>query len=361
LLTAFGLTLFRILYFGYPLPNTYYAKVEPDKLLSTFHGAKYLLHFLLAYKIAAVLCGLAIGSLVVAWAARPCLGSKDTGEPPVPQSRPRLFIACALVMTGLLLPVPGGGDHFAAFRFYQSVWPLFILPALCLLHQFVQRNTLLWIIALTFVPIFFLSDPISWHNIAASPDLSLDREFELARTGRRTGMALNTLFPDRPPSVGVITAGGIAMTYRGPCVDLLGLNNVTMGHSPGDRQGPKNHAAFDPSIFWLLHPNIVHPVMRIGGTDEAACRDVEALAMGLLKNLPEDREFRIRYLLAVVRPATGDLVPDLRFYVPRGMPPDFDPSRQHGPQLLVAYFDRATLDRVRQSGFTVKVYQTIRK
>ena len=39
--TLAGLTLFRLLYFGYPLPNTYYAKVSPDRVYAALDGATF--------------------------------------------------------------------------------------------------------------------------------------------------------------------------------------------------------------------------------------------------------------------------------------------------------------------------------
>lgn len=39
----------------------------------------------------------------------------------------------------------------------------------------------------------------------------------------------------------------------------MGLNNVGMGHSPGDRVGQKNHAAFSVPVFWELRPDLVVP------------------------------------------------------------------------------------------------------
>ena len=46
LLTLSALTLFRLLYFGYPLPNTFYAKVSPSLLYNLKLGGGYLLAFI---------------------------------------------------------------------------------------------------------------------------------------------------------------------------------------------------------------------------------------------------------------------------------------------------------------------------
>lgn len=46
--TIIGLILWRLSYFGYPLPNTYYAKVSSDILSNLKHGIGYLYRFLSA-------------------------------------------------------------------------------------------------------------------------------------------------------------------------------------------------------------------------------------------------------------------------------------------------------------------------
>jgi hypothetical protein len=79
-------------------------------------------------------------------------------------------------------------------------------------------------------------------------------EFSIASKGVLNGNNLNALFFDsdqaKNPKVGVITAGGFAYAYSGTVYDLMGLNNVEMGHSIGDRHGFKNHAAFNKDIFF---------------------------------------------------------------------------------------------------------------
>ena len=56
--TALGLTVYRWLYFGYPLPNTFYAKVSPSVGYNFREGTEYLLRSLINSPIAA--CALAI-------------------------------------------------------------------------------------------------------------------------------------------------------------------------------------------------------------------------------------------------------------------------------------------------------------
>ena len=95
-----------------------------------------------------------------------------------------------------------------------------------------------------------------WNHIESD----IQHEFDLARGGRELGHQLNELLPaDKNISLGLITTGGIGYTYRGPLLDLMGLNNVLMGHSPGERRGNKNHAAFNASVFFQLSPDVVDP------------------------------------------------------------------------------------------------------
>ena len=92
-------------------------------------------------------------------------------------------------------------------------------------------------------------------------------DFTLAIRGRALGDLLNKFMkriefnadavPDtQPMSLGTLTTGGIGYTYAGRKLDLLGLNNVSMAHSAGDRRGNKNHAAFNRDVFFELMPDL---------------------------------------------------------------------------------------------------------
>jgi len=75
------------------------------------------------------------------------------------------------------------------------------------------------------------------------------------------GSTLNAAFPEAgaAPAVGVWQAGAIAYVYHGSARDLLGLNWVAMGHSPGDRVGIRAHSAFDADVFWEAPPELMLP------------------------------------------------------------------------------------------------------
>jgi hypothetical protein len=85
-------------------------------------------------------------------------------------------------------------------------------------------------------------------------------EFTLAKEGMEDGSAFSALFRDITPRpvIGVIAAGGIARTYDGRIEDLMGLNNLMVAHSQGERKGVKNHAAFEVYLFEKINVDVLN-------------------------------------------------------------------------------------------------------
>ncbi|HYF65939.1 MAG TPA: hypothetical protein VD886_24125 [Herpetosiphonaceae bacterium] len=236
-----ALTIFRLAYFGYPLPNTYYAKVSADTAYNVRQGQKYFKRFIkenrfILISVSMGLLGITAPSKDIVWATM----------------KSALFI-----LIGLVAPMLTGGDHFDLFRFYQPIWPLLILPVIFAYPVIEKkiRGSGYVLLACAAVAIALLFND-RWRD-SVMPQRIVG-EFHWAEQGRRTGNMLNTLFPDRP-LIGVVTAGGIGFTYEGPIFDTMGLNSVLVAHAPGDRYGIKNHAAFNPTIFMQQHPMLFMP------------------------------------------------------------------------------------------------------
>ena len=267
-----GLTVFRLLYFGFPFPNTYYAKVSPDRLYSLREGWIYFSAFLetngwlpvLLSAAVLVAAGWTLAGLVACYRKRTLhLNEWDV----------MAYAGSAAILIGLLIPIWVGGDHFASFRFYQPVWPLLPIPLCYLVSRLVQGLLRRWgtriteghqrlllsavnlLLALFLTRSFMLSNNAKWDRLEKS---ELHVDYEVAYDGRYFGETLNQLFEGiPPPSMGAITAGGFKLAYRGEVIDLMGLNNVAMGHAPGERKGIKNHAAFNKDVFYLLQPDVM--------------------------------------------------------------------------------------------------------
>ena len=299
IVTLAALTIWRLLYFGYPLPNTYYVKMSPDTLYNLGQGFNYLLAFL--YMNPIVLLGVipAIVALLMngRWFARAVVrpGSASASDP-----RLQYVAISLIVLVALLVPVYMGGDHFENFRFYQPAWPLFILPAFALLRvlKIQAPRPLGYLVAFLVILAAFLLPKANWFNQAYRN--SLIHEITVAQEGQEVARAMNQLFAGDLPSVGVVRAGAVALTYGGEVIDLIGLNNTTMAHSPGDRKGLKNHAAFNADVFFDQRPAIMLPTALSPEADMKAIQEKMTWDNAVLKGLLVDPRFSAAYELVTI-------------------------------------------------------------
>lgn len=286
------LLAWRLHTYGYPFPNTYYAKVTPFDVMNYVKGGWYCIRFVFSNP-------LLTGSI----AALPYLLFRHRNQ------RDIRFFLPLMCVAGLLLPVLSGGDHFGSYRFYQILYPLLVSIPLLLVRT-VRLDTLRSIAsefiatpsARTIIGAFVLCVVLpTWYGIDTQS--KLHHEFVIAQTGRATGKIMNALFQDEPnkPVVGTIAAGGIGLTYRGTLQDLMGLNDPVMAHQSTDRKGYKNHAIFDKAIFYQHPPELLLPFeWQPALHDPGFLRDTYA-ADGfhnrVLKNLLTDQRFNQLYTL----------------------------------------------------------------
>ena len=363
-ITIGSITAFRMSYFGYPFPNTYYAKVSPSIFWNMREGGLYFIRFamsnpLVTLSVAAVFVNLkkSITALIS--------GKTDR--------QPSLLLP--LIGTiGLGIPLLIGGDHFAGFRFYQPIFPILLLTLIIwcceVIPKFNKWNELklfligsivlsipsilgnnnyaavriyqeiftviilLWgYIVFRVLPgfdnlqekivsVFKSINPpaignenaiiliglcsiLLWQQVEINKDIGQQQyEFYLAFNGQRTGHFLTEIFNglDRLPTIGVITAGGIKYAYPHEVIDLLGLNHVQMGHSTGDRKGFKNHAAFNSTVFYDLAPDLITPI-RINKSSNYLSNPPffeRTRDKELLKNVYDEQKFLNNYRFAVI-------------------------------------------------------------
>ena len=108
-----------------------------------------------------------------------------------------------------------------------------------------------------------------------------------------------------PMSLGTLTTGGVGYTYVGRKFDMLGLNNVSMAHSAGDRRGNKNHAAFNKDVFFELMPDMFAAQLSAG--DDQTPRQLAKIFpfnfsfwQASLKNLDQDQRFVDAYTAVAI-------------------------------------------------------------
>jgi len=315
-----SLSVFRLLYFGFLLPNTFYAKVSSSLGYRLTEGLAYLLDYIRSGILIQAVVGCVLLFLVLSGVRAANLirrGPPAEADRPATDERP--LVLPILCLVGLITPILVGGDHFAGFRFYQPLYPLLVLNGmLCLacigrtiaLGTAVERVPVvlrsLGILALLAIP--FWGRTVSWLNLEHT--FRIEHEFRIAFNGRVVGTVMTRFFSllEHYPSVAVITVGGIKYGYEGPVVDLMGLTNVRMGHSAGDRTGISGHAAFHEDTFYDLQPDLVADAnWSLRCEEDSRKIHDQATQPGtwpdrMLHGLLRDGRFRSRYYFARIAP-----------------------------------------------------------
>ena len=242
-------TLWRLSYFGYPFPNTFYAKTSDDIIQQTVNGIKYMLSYLeVGQNVLLVSLLFVAVALILLHGTRP--------------ARHAALIAAATVIGAVLIYSLLGGDHFGSHRFLLIAIPLG-LPVVTVGLRLIMvgdsdaaRTPVLAavVLALPFVLVGAVSARGFIHD-----DGGIQNEFGIAEDGRLGGTILNTL-PGKPV-VGVVAAGGIRMGYDGDVQDLMGLNWTVMAHAEPDDMSSEviNHTGFNQNVFWISPPDIFVP------------------------------------------------------------------------------------------------------
>lgn len=320
LLTVVSVTLWRLWYFGYPLPNTFYAKVSPSPAYNLQMGKQYLGQYISTSPVVAAGALVSVALTVLGFPGLVRTWFRRREQSPIgPNALPPLVVSAMIVSLLLMLPVLTGGDHFRMFRFLQPGFPLLCLTLVTSLRQcrihtlwpqaFPNRYStgalissgLLVLVIGGFV-LKFAPHEDTWF--ALKDEQPILHEFGIAKNTMTDGEALQRTFAagGRLPSLGVLTAGGIKRTYSGQVIDLMGLNEPAMGHSPGDRHGTKNHAAFSDQVFWQLKPDIVLPRTISPAEAERPVR-MTTWVGGVFRGLFLTPRFEDEYRYAAVRRA----------------------------------------------------------
>lgn len=292
LLTTGFLALFRTLYFGVPFPNTYYAKVSNNPIDNLKLGLTYLAKFSAQGPMADVLIlGVAVCFVISAWKLFLTRAGATSANP-----FRCLFVLSGAVIVVLALTFATGGDHFGSFRLYQPVYPLLFVIVLIAGAAALRKDIgsidlprgLKVFLAITVSAVFLLSTMAGFHL-----NRGVSHEFDLAKNGRALGAALNRIAARSPGTrVAVTAAGGVAVTYKGRILDLMGLNWPKMAHATERRSGVHGHSAFVARVFWAERPELVMPA--INETLPHAMRVTE-FRVNILNGLPRSDRFLKEY------------------------------------------------------------------
>lgn len=297
------LTLARLAWFGVPLPNTFYAKVELDPAERLDLTARYfgrtahdhpLLLVILAVAVVVAVAG------VRRLTGRTRRGDAASGAALVHLCGPALVFAAA------------GADHFPGSRFLLPFWPAALAMLLALPLPEAGRlgrragAALRPTLALAVAALVYAGNVASWSLLDALP--LLRNEFRLAAEGRSAGLWLNRLFPDPDarPLVAIGQAGGLPYTFEGTSFDVWGLNDTEVAHDATPREGPPGHSAFSRGVFFRRNPELLVTAFWCRGDAAADFRE-QTIFASYFDDLGKDRRLWRRY-----RPVrlAGDPIPE---------------------------------------------------
>lgn len=315
------LTSFRLAYFNYPLPNTFYAKVSGNFLHNISSGLGYFLKSCVQTPTLWLVVFISLLSIALVFfkLKRRAYNFTQLNNSAIAQT----FIA-VLSLISMAIPVLLGGDHFLFARFFQPFFPVYYLlffniyfyrDQLIPSFQLKRRNMLLpaYLLALLLVPYIYLNTNTHLLSFRKS-DSPLKIEFEIAELGRENGKKLNTLFERiKLPSVGISEAGGFGYAYQGKSIDLLGLNSTLVAHATDKNlTGLKNHSAFSKKAFYELQPDVFFAHSRTSYFVESI-REVykeeqdNSFAIQIYSNIFAEAEFRQLYERVLIQDPQSQL------------------------------------------------------
>jgi hypothetical protein len=298
-LTLGALIGVRSAYFGYPLPNTYYAKVSPDFLYNLTQGGLYLANFVASNLLVMILVlGASLAGAI--FKLPEFIGNLRKAPARANDNNQTRFLVVSLItFAGLLSPVWAGGDHFSLYRFYQPIWPLLILPIVAMLNNVRKpiAPAVRYGVAIGALLLLSLTPRATWANLSEN---YFRTEFSLVSRSKTLGTLLNELFREDPPSIGYLAAGAFAYQYDGNVVDIYGLNNVAMAHAPGNKHGFKNHAAFNVDVFLMQQPDLFGPTTGSRESLIYAAKSGSGENISSLKDIFRDKRFMQMYTRALI-------------------------------------------------------------
>lgn len=275
--------VWRWQHFGWPLPNTYYAKASPSRALMV-DGLRQLEEFVTLGAFALALLGL----LVVLWQ----------------RWSARWWRLSAGVMLGAMVNVVlVGGDSFAFHRFFLPAIPFAAITTVEGVRVVGQRLRLrgrrsgvagavltallaAWLFASAFVPRRSLSGD---HGIS-----QYRRVRGVARINEDyfvVGRWLREHFA--PDTVIALNAAGIVPYESGlATIDMLGLNDVHIAHRPialGD-SGAAGHEKHDAGYVLGRRPDLIVPGLPVLGREKIRPGRLMPWFQRWFRYLPGDRE-----------------------------------------------------------------------
>lgn len=239
--------VFRVLYYGDLLPNTYYAK--SGSLAYWSQGGWYLLSYFQVYFV--LIAGIPSIALIVRDLRRPGDPHESTRCNVV--SHPLVFAWCAAV-AGTLVVTRFGGDYMFA-RFFIPLTPFLLI----LIEYLVQRLKQPWrrlatigvLLAILVAPALkniHFSERRHWHDIADEPQVHSTERFERIR---RRADALRACLAGTDAKV-FLLGGQATLAYYAEfptAIEAYGLTDKYIAHLPVESRSRPGHEKFPDAAY----------------------------------------------------------------------------------------------------------------
>ncbi len=199
----------RYSYYGYLLPNTFYAKVGGSGAQIN-RGVRYVVAAMPAF-------GFLVMPIVGAWGKKT---SSSRGD--------RLLLS--FVVVHLVYSIAVGGDNFPAHRFLVVLVPFFALLATRGLYALAESNHRRALLVAVVVGYNFVAG-----GFDPETRLRVRRDY-VAGHGTIVGHWLKWNVPE-DAVVATNSAGALAFYSERVIVDMLGLNDAEIAHTPVERMG----------------------------------------------------------------------------------------------------------------------------
>lgn len=254
--TIIGVIITRMIVFGYPLPNTFYAKVSPSFLTNIRDGFVYIVRWI---GLTSLPTSLAFAFVIYTIVRKRLFASLNM-----------VASSAGISMLVVAAVVIEGGDHFELSRFLQPITALVWLAFAMILYEqqseTARLSRLLYTVLAAaainqFMPLSMIKSFIIGRKVFFHTTMSkITYEFDLAAEGRMQGILLKSQFSaDELPNLGSFTVGGISYAYPGEVTDLLGLNNTRIAHAkPEGDVGKRNHRGFKKTEFYAYPPEVLY-------------------------------------------------------------------------------------------------------
>ena len=247
--------IWRYLYFGYLLPNTYYAKVGYG-IAQILRGFNYLGDFLIPVIILVILAGVGV--------------FRTSGK----KGNNIFYLFLSVIFLFITYTVLVGGDVMPAFRFFVPIIPFIsLLAAIGVVSISSKRGVLIVMTAIVFA--FNIYMLITNENITRQ--IFKDQVY---LRGKYVGLWMKENLPANT-LIATNTAGSIPYYSGLPTIDMLGMNDKHIAHKnvSGMGSGMAGHEKGDGAYVLSRQPDVIQFSSSMGSDKPGFPTDKELYDM----------------------------------------------------------------------------------